>query len=245
VPLFVATPELLRHYGIDPASIDADTDIVTSRATIHGYNLIPGRNEDWRPKLQHAALPTYTSLPGTLITAHAVASLHLAALPVGWLVRAPHRPTQAQLDRARRTAVAAGLSVETRPTGADVARLADYATGTGIAVALGVLAMTVGLIRSETARDLRTLTAAGARRGTRRALTASTAGALALLGALLGTAGAYLALLAWYHREAHWLGHLPLLDLAAILVGLPVVAYAGGWLLAGREAPALARQPLE
>ena len=60
----------------------------------------------------------------------------------------------------------------------------------------------------------------------------------------MGTAGAYLALLAWYHREPHWLGHPPL-DLAAILVGLPVIAYLGGWLLAGKEAPTLARQPIE
>ena len=78
-------------------------------------------------------------------------------------------------------------------------------------MALGVLAMTVGLIRIETARDLRTLTAAGARRRTRRALTAATAGALALGGAIIGTACAYLA----------------------------------GWLLAGREARVLTRQPLD
>jgi putative ABC transport system permease protein len=245
VPLFVATPELLGHYGIDPTSIDAGTDIVTSRASVDGYELIPGRYGDWRPRLQHAALPTYTSLPGTLLTTHAVRSLHLTPIPAGWLVRAPRPLTQAQIDQAQRTALAAGLSVEARPTGADLARLADDATGTGIAVALGVLAMTVGLIRSETARDLHTLTAAGARRGTRRALTAATAGALALLGAVIGTAGTYLALLAWYHREPHWLGHVPVLDLAAILIGLPVVAYAGGWLLAGKEAPTLARQPLD
>ena len=84
--------------------------------------------------------------------------------------------------------------------------------------------MTVGLIRSETARDLRTLAAAGARRRTRRALTAATAGSLALLGAVIGTAGAYLALLAWYHSELHWLAHPPLVNLAAILIGLPIVA---------------------
>ena len=54
-------------------------------------------------------------------------------------------------------------------------------------VALGVLAMTVGLIRSETAGDLRTLTATGASSATRRTLNAATAGALALLGGILGT----------------------------------------------------------
>ena len=110
---------------------------------------------------------------------------------------------------------------------------------------LGVLAMTVGLVHSESARDLRTLTAAGARRRTRRALTAATAGALALCGAIIGTACAYLALLAWYHREVHWLAHPPVLNLAALLVGLPTVAYLGGWLLAGREARGIGRQPLD
>src|SRR5262249_25514090 len=145
IPLFVATPELLAHYGIAPANIDASTDIVTSRSSVEGYDLFPGRYLDWHPRSQHAALPTYTSLPGSLITPHAMQSLHLTPIPAGWLVRVPHPLTQAQIDRVQKTALAAGLSVETRPTGADLARLADYATGTGIAIAVGVLAMTVGL----------------------------------------------------------------------------------------------------
>ncbi len=41
IPLFVATPELLAHYGIDPASINAGTDLLTPRASIDGYDLIP------------------------------------------------------------------------------------------------------------------------------------------------------------------------------------------------------------
>lgn len=244
-PLFVATPELLRHYGIDPAGIAADTDLLSWRASYDGYTIFPSRRTDWVPKVQRADLPTYTSLPGTLITAHAMDTLKLTAVPGGWLIHAPGRLTQQQIDRAERTASAAGLTVEARPTGADTARVAAYATGTGIALALGVLAMTVGLIRGETARDLRTLTATGAPRRTRRALTAATAGALALLGGVIGTGGAYLALLAWHLRAPHWLGHPPVASLLAILVGLPAVAYAGGWLLAGKEAPAVARQALD
>jgi putative ABC transport system permease protein len=245
VPVFVATPELLAHYGIDAVSITAGADLLTPRASIDGYDLIPGRYRDWHPTLQHVALPSYTSVPNVLITTHGMAPLHLTPVPVGWLVKAPQALTQAQTDKAQQTAVAAGLTIESRPTGADQARLADAVTAAGIAVALGVLAMTVGLIRSETARDLRTLTAAGARRSTRRALTAATAGALALVGAIIGTGCAYLALLTWYHRELHWLAHPPVADLVAILVGLPLVAYVGGWLLAGKEAPAIARQPLD
>jgi putative ABC transport system permease protein len=246
IPVFVATPELLAHYRIDPASVRADADLLTSRASVDGYDLIPIRRRGaWQPTLQHVSLPDYRSLPTTLITTHAMTPLNLTPVPVGWLVTAPHAITPAQIDKAQQTAAAAGLNIESRPTGADQARLADGFTVAGTGVALGVLAMTVGLIRSETARDLRTLTATGARRRTRRALTAATAAALALGGAVIGTGCAYLALLAWYHREAHWLAHPPARNLAAILIGLPIVAYVGGWLLAGKEPAAVARQPLD
>ncbi len=112
-------------------------------------------------------------------------------------------------------------------------------------MALGVLAMTVGLIRSETAGDVRTLAATGASSGTRRALTGATAGALAFLGAVIGTGGAYGALLAWYRSDLTPLGRVPVVDLVVILVGLPVIAGVGGWLLAGREPAGIARQRLE
>jgi putative ABC transport system permease protein len=114
-------------------------------------------------------------------------------------------------------------------------------------VALVVLSMTVGLIRSETAGDLRVLTATGASPATRRAITSATAGVLALLGTLIGTAGACLTIAAW-NRSAAILTHAPAADLrvslVVLIVGLPLAAAAGGWLLAGREPSAIARQPL-
>jgi hypothetical protein len=76
-------------------------------------------------------------------------------------------------------------------------KIADGATALGIVIALGVLAMPVGVIRSETARDLRTLTATGASTTTRRMITAATAAALGLLGAVLGMTDAVVAGLAW------------------------------------------------
>jgi putative ABC transport system permease protein len=105
--------------------------------------------------------------------------------------------------------------------------------------------MTVGLIRSETANELRILAASGASSTTRRSLTGATAGALALLGAILGTAGAYAALLAWHHGDLSALGQVPITNLVVIVVGLPLVAAAGGWLLGGRQPPAMARRPLD
>ena len=38
---------------------------------------------------------------------------------------------------------------------------------------------------------------------------------------------------------------MPVLDLLLILIGLPVAAAIGGWLFAGREPAAIARQPIE
>jgi putative ABC transport system permease protein len=105
--------------------------------------------------------------------------------------------------------------------------------------------MTVGLIRSETAGDLRTLTAAGATSRIRRALTATTAGALALLGALLGVAGAYVALVATYLDDLGYLGRIPVLYLVLLVIGVPWAAVAAGWLLSGREPPAIARPAIE
>ena len=246
VPLFVATPAVLQHYGIQPSDINSTTDILTSRSSLAGYQLYGGgRRPDWQPKVQTVALPTYTSDPTTLITTRALRSLGLTAVPAGWLVQTPRPLTGAQIDNAQQVAIAAGLSIETRPTQASLSQLRTDATAAGIAVALGVLAMTVGLIRSETAHDLQTLTATGASGSTRRGLTGATAGALALLGALIGTTGAYLALIAWYHHNLHWLGYVPTSNLAGILVGLPATATIAGWLLAGRPPPAITRQPLD
>jgi hypothetical protein len=89
------------------------------------------------------------------------------------------------------------------------------ATAAGALLALAILAMTVGLIRGESAGDLRTLTATGATSRIRRTLTATTAGALALLGAVLGVAGAYIALAATYHDDLGYLSGVPFLYLAA------------------------------
>jgi putative ABC transport system permease protein len=169
----------------------------------------------------------------------------LQAFPAGWIIQTPSPLATAQIGMAQKLAASAGLAVEAKSPQQSTAALRNYSTASGILVALGVLAMTVGLIRSETANDLRTLTATGASSGVRRTLTGATAGALALLGALLGTAGAYAALLAWHRSNLHPLTNVPIPNLLIIIAGLPVIATAGGWLLAGREPHAIARQPLE
>ncbi|HJX99845.1 MAG TPA: FtsX-like permease family protein [Streptosporangiaceae bacterium] len=195
------------------------------------------------------ALPSGTSAPNTVITEHALRTLGLNAGLQGWLIQAPHNPTAAQITNARLTAGAAGMRIETKSSTPSSAEILDYATAFGIALALGILAMSVGLIRSETARDLRTLTATGAGSLTRRELTAATAFALALAGAVLGTVAAYVAAIgyAWDNPldGLSELSAVPTQNLLFILVGMPVVAAVIGWLLAGREPAVISRQPLE
>jgi putative ABC transport system permease protein len=111
--------------------------------------------------------------------------------------------------------------------------------------------MSVGLIRSETASELRTLTAAGASSRTRRGLTAVTAGGLAFLGALLGTVAAYIGLFGWFRSNAleggvsDIIDHAPWENLFFILIAMPVVAVLIGWVLAGREPTGIGSRPME
>jgi putative ABC transport system permease protein len=84
------------------------------------------------------------------------------------------------------------MVVESRDDDSTLGRVRLVAGAIGMLLALAVLAATVGLIRSESVDELRMLTAAGATGWTRRGITAACAGALALLGALLGVTSAYL-----------------------------------------------------
>ena len=92
---------------------------------------------------------------------------------------------------------------------------------------------------------MRTLAATGASSRIRRAIAASTACALALLGVVLGTAGAYVATIAAFHSDLARLTPVPVAHLALLLAGAALVACAAGWLLAGREPRQFARQQLD
>jgi putative ABC transport system permease protein len=128
--------------------------------------------------------------PPTFITLNGLRRHGWKQIPAGWLVESSRPLTSNQIADARERAGDAGLTIEVRRGKTSYAKPMAIATAAGALLALGILAMTVGLIRGESAGDLRTLTATGATSRVRRTLTAATAGALALLGALLGVAGA-------------------------------------------------------
>jgi len=244
---YAATPQLLAALGIPASSIDPTKDLITSRTDLGGMSLLAGRTEHDSPSIQlNTAFPHYTSEPSTLITPQAMQRLGLVPAPTSWLIKAPHALTRAQIADAIHHAAAAGVSIETRKDSVrSLAQLRDWSTGIGILAALAVLAMTVGLIRAETAQDVRTLAATGASGLVRRGVTAATAAALGMLGAVIGTSAAYLALLAWNYKRPGTLAHVPAHNLVAILIGLPLVAAFGGWLLGGREPEGLGRKPVD
>ena len=193
-----------------------------------------------------SSLPSGTSAPNTVMTEYAVSKYHMQTQLSGWLIQAPAPLTAAQLSAVRQFGNANEVQVQTATRNPSLADFTRGATVLGIVIALSVLAMSVGLIRSETAPDLRTLTATGASGMTRRTITAATAAALGLLGAILGAAGAVIAGMAWTHGGlTATAGGVPPSDILILLIGLPLVAAIGGWLFAGREPPAVARQPLE
>ena len=262
--LYVATPALLRYLGVDPDSIDPSTDFLVDPAvqtdelvTLRTQTTAVGRE----PKVTERAItnvqrihsrrlfgaPTWeTGIASNSFITHDGLRRHgWRQIPSGWLLESSRPLTSEQIADARDLAANAGLTIETRRESTSFAELIAIAIAAGALLALAILAMTVGLIRSESAGDLRTLTATGATSRTRRTLTAATAGALALLGALLGVTGAYLMLTATYYDKLDYLGRIPVLYLALMVIGIPLAAIAAGWLLAGREPTAIARPAIE
>jgi putative ABC transport system permease protein len=243
-PLYVATPEVLEHIGVDPASVGAGVEVLTPQP---GPVFFVGASVPGIP-VQDAEVidvPAYTSSPRSFVTPEAIERHGWDSVPEAWLVEAREPVTGEQLAAAREQAAEAGLTVEARRGQEGLSQLRSAATATGVLLALGILAMTVGLVRSEAAADLRTLTAVGAPRRMRRAVTGVTAGALALLGAVLGTAGAYAGMSAGYADDLAALQPVPVVNLLVIAVGLPVVAAVAAWLVSGRESPSLARSPIQ
>ena len=271
--IYVATPQLLKAFGITPSEIDPNADVLSSRPGLSGVSGLvlaygsPGKGAPGgAPPSQSCtaatsclahpvvedigALPTGTSAPNTVITEHAMREFHIQANTTDWLVQGTQPFTASQISSAQLAASTTQLSVESKNDQPSSSAIVGWATIFGIVIALGVLGMSVGLVRSETASDLRTLAATGASSYTRRTLTAVTAGALGFLGALLGVVGGYVGMIGWLRTNSlnggiSALGNVPVGDLLLLLLGMPAFAAIVGWLFAGREPAAIAHQAIE
>jgi putative ABC transport system permease protein len=257
--LYVATPALLRHLRIDPSTVDPSTDFLADSSVPTDELVIPVIVPTAEDKLQVLRVTnvqridsqeylgghTDEGVPTSFITLNGLRRHGWRQIPSGWLLESSRPLTSDQSSAARNFAATSRLTIETRRKTTSLRTPIAIATAAGAFLALAILAMTVGLIRSESAGDLRILTATGATSRIRRTLTAATAGGLAFLGALLGVAGAYLMLVATYFDKLDYLGRIPVLYLALMVLGIPLAAAGAGWLLAGREPPVRARPAIE
>jgi putative ABC transport system permease protein len=241
--LYVATPAVLHLLGINPATVNPATNILTIDAGQDVLTTITTATN--ATGVQRIHVPDYGSEPTSLITGNGLRHEHWTQIQSGWIVKSARPLLATQIAAARDVAAKSGLVIETRNTQASLTTISTVATAAGALIALGVLAMCVGLIRAEAAGEVRTLTAIGATSTTRRALTATTAGALALLGALLGSGAAYLALAAAHRGDLGVLSRLPVAGLTITIVVVPAAAALVGWILTGRKPSAVARQALD
>ena len=253
--LYVATPEVLSYLGIKPATVAPGTDFLADPSMPTSALVIPnptGRGDSAVTNVQRIETGGHlfgsafgSTKPPMFITLDGLRRRGWQQISAGWLVESSRPLRSDQIADARRRAAAAGLSIELKEENDAPAKAMAITTAAGALLALGILALTVGLIRSETAGDLRILAATGATSRIRRTLTATTAGALTVLGALLGVGGAYGLLFALYHDDLGYLGHVPTLYLSLMVIGVPLAATATGWLVAGREPPAIARTVIQ
>ena len=159
--VYVATPALLRAFGIKASDVNPAADILTMRpglAAIPKMQLLytsgnpasvstkggpagqgQGGGPDYssctkgsclaHPVIQEvSALPSGTSAPNTVLTEHAIRTLHLQASVSadGWLIQTPSPPTATQITNARLAAAAAGLTIETKNSIPSVAVIINW-----------------------------------------------------------------------------------------------------------------------
>ena len=88
---YVATPEVLAHYGIDPATIDPETDLLTvhtGAVELADFSTRPDSNAP-ATQVQHVDLPRYSDAPNSLITEAAMTRHGWVPMRAAWLVESP------------------------------------------------------------------------------------------------------------------------------------------------------------
>lgn len=270
-PIYVATPRLLSTFGIESSQVNSKADFLSMRpglSGISGLTVVYGRFFNRlglianpavscpkascisNPAIEEVTtLPSGTAAPNTVITESAVRRLGLHPIVAGWLLQSSQPFSAAQVRQAQVTAAESNMTVEGRNSLPTSSAILTWATVFGLAIALAILAMSVGLIRSESAHDLATLAATGASTRVRRGITATTTLALGIGGSVLGVIGGYVAVIG-YLRSNPLLGlgalaNVPLKFLLILVIAIPAAGSVAAWLLAGREPRGLARQPIE
>jgi putative ABC transport system permease protein len=198
--------------------------------------------------------------PRYLVSEEAAQRLGLGSSSPGLIVRAPHAVTERDERRVQAATLSSasadldGVSVD-REQGAccDRAVSVGIAFGAGTAVALFVVGLVTALARSELRPYLSTLDAVGAAPRTRRRVAAAQSGVLAALAGLLAVPAGLIPAIALlrtqegppvdYVTDSLQVGArlphpivLPWAVLAAVVIGVPLLAAAGGALFSRGDA---------
>lgn len=237
-PLWVGSDAMLSAWDIEPpATWDARQGAVL--AAQDGVVTTGERNEpegQRTPVETGADLPDNRSVARGFLSPAAVEAAGLESATVGWIVLDPDGEplTDEVRDRVRQEGGELGV-VELRDPPPTTVGVRASAALVAMVVGLVVLVAAVSLTRTESARDLRLLTAVGASPATRRWVGAATAALLASAGAALGVVlGALPQLTMLAGPGAARTPAVPWIELAVVLVAFPVLA--GLLLAAGRGA---------
>ena len=162
--------------------------------------------------------------------------------PAAWLVRLDRPVTDEHFAKARQIAAAfAHTTVEVEPGPPDTLVLERATLAISVVIALVIVSVALALGAAETRADQRILIAVGADPRLRRRMAAGRAALLAGLGAVLATPAGLLPV--WGLARAATAGAarglfvVPWDTLAVTLVGVPLVATFGAWILTRPASP--------
>lgn len=244
-PVWVATPELLVAWGLDGALADSTADLLgpagevefawPARPQAAGQPSAPPADP---PTVQTVAVPDHRDVSPYWIPRSRLAAHGLVGRTAGWAIHAPAPLTVSQRDQLRRAA-GATLIVETTVARESTRSVRMVAWLGGGVIAMSILAISLALLRSETAEERSVLAAVGAPLRTRRRITAATAALLSGAGVALAIPTGYLALIGLLGNPTAGYGFVvPWQTLAIVVPGVPLLATAGAWLFGGTLRPA-------
>lgn len=245
---------VVRATGLDGAGTAA-------AALAAGTVVVGSQNQVWPDGTAHLTYgdpsdPTTAQLPAVavplsaghydLVLPPAVAEeLGLDTEFAGFIAPTSRMPSEAEVRAAQNTLGRGFVSVEGIGGDRSQSVLLLILVGAALVAGVGATGISVALAAAESRGDLATLAAVGADTRMRSRVSAAQSALLALLGTILGIGGG-LALgwvlvtvqrYRWEIPDLAWVLAIPWPAVAAIAIGIPVLATAVGWLASPRRLP--------
>ncbi len=237
IPVWVATPELLAAWSLDP-TLARSTSAVLGEP-LAGLAVTSGMAPSIRKaniSVTPLGLLPYSETARYWIPQRWVQEHKFETKIIDWTLVAPDSITKGQRALLFNEA-GDHLAVSTTRALQSSEGLRRTSLLIGSAIALAILAFIVALIRSDAIEEQQVLMAVGAPRQMRRTIAGATAIMLSGTAGLLAVPVGYLSLVAMMsNRNAKQGFVLPLGVLALVCVGFPILAGAGAWLLTGKTA---------